>query len=264
LVLVHGFAADKDIWTLMAPHIPRRFGLIVPDLPGFGDSSRRAEERYDVATQSRRLAAFLDLVGGSPLGQVASGDGPLGQIRRLHVVASSMGGNIAARLAIDQPDRFASLTLIAPLGVVSPQPSDAERELANGRNPLLVENAADFDHLMDLVFAQPPDVLAQDFVRSYLARRAVADSRFAKHVFDDLQQHPDWFTPSDLAKIIVPTLLIWGDADRVIPAACGPLWRDQIPNARLEIMPGAGHVPMAERPLDTALTILSFLPSPHA
>jgi pimeloyl-ACP methyl ester carboxylesterase len=245
ILMLHGFAAEKDAWTMFAPHLPGRYRLIVPDLAGCGDSSRRPDQSYDVVTQSRRLAAFMDALR-LPRGQV-------------HVVANSMGGNIAARLAIDEPERFRSLTLIAPLGVVSPQPSDAERELASGRNPLIVESEADFDHLMELVFAEPPRVLSQRVVRRYLAERAIADSGFARKVFDDLRRRPDWLQPTDLAKLTAPTLLMWGDADRVIPAASAAIWQQHLPNARIETLVGCGHAPMAERPADAALALLTFL-----
>jgi abhydrolase domain-containing protein 6 len=247
IVLVHGFGADKDSWTMLAPHLPRRYRLIIPDLAGFGDSSRHHDQRYDVPSQARRLAAFLDALA----------------LRSVHVVASSMGGNIVARLAIDDPGRFRSLTLMAPLGVLSAEPSPAERELAAGRNPLIVESEADFDHLIELVFVDPPHALSQRMVRRYLAEHAMADSQFARKIFSDLQSRPDWLQPDELAKIVAPTLLVWGDDDRVIPIASAAVWKDNMPRARIETLARCGHAPMAERPLESALALVAFLQELH-
>jgi pimeloyl-ACP methyl ester carboxylesterase len=243
MMLVHGFGADKDSWAWMAAHIPRRFGLLIPDLPGWGESTQHWLSSYDVAAQATRLAAFLESMG----------------VGRVHLVGSSMGGNIAARLAIERPDLIRTLTLMAPLGVQAPEPSEAERELLGGRNPMIVETTAQFDRMMELIFVQCPAPLRNPIARQYMAGKFREAAPFSRRVFEDLQRAPDWLSPDDLARIAAPSLLLWGDSDRVIPPECGPLWQRHMPHAQLEILPACGHAPMAERPSDTALALLTFL-----
>jgi pimeloyl-ACP methyl ester carboxylesterase len=243
IVMVHGFAVDKDSWTLLVPHISRRYRVIALDLPGFGNSSHNANQSFDVKSQARRLGAFLDAL----------------RVRGPHVVANSMGGNIVARLAVDEPHRFASITLISPLGVQTPAtPSDAEVELASGHNPLIVETDNQFDHLMRLVFTRVPEALSQSIVRRYFADQAIAESSFARKIFGDLRDRPDWLQQADLVKIKVPTLVVWGDADRILSPSAAPIWAQHISGAQLEIMRGCGHAPMAERPADTAFLLNTF------
>ena len=63
LLLVHGFAGDKDNWSMIAPYLTRDYHVIAPDLPGFGENERNPELAYDIAAQTRRLKAFADTLG---------------------------------------------------------------------------------------------------------------------------------------------------------------------------------------------------------
>ena len=58
--------------------------------------------------------------------------------------------------------------------------------------------------------------------------------------------------------MVAPTLLVWGERDRIVPPVWGPVWRDALVDARLVVLPGAGHVPMVEAPDDLADAILTF------
>ena len=107
VVLLHGFGADKDLWNAVAAELTRTHRVIVPDLPGFGESSVGETERYDAESQARRVRAFLEVLG----------------VREHHLGGSSMGGAISAVYAALYPDSVKTLLLAAPPGVRSPERS---------------------------------------------------------------------------------------------------------------------------------------------
>ena len=102
VVLLHGFASMKENWSAWLPLLPRHWHLLVPDLPGFGESDYRAGADYRFETQARRLADWLV--------QVDCCD-------NLHLVGSSMGGAIATVLAHSLEPQATSLTVLNSAGI---------------------------------------------------------------------------------------------------------------------------------------------------
>ena len=170
IVMVHGFGADKDNWLRMARHFSSRYHVVVPDLPGFGESSRPTGS-YDVGTQAERLADFIQALG----------------VGKVHLVGNSMGGHIVALYAARYPDRVRSLALFDNAGVTAPHKSELFDLLEQGRpNPLVVTRVSDYDRLMDFVFVDPPVLPAP--LKRYLADRAIANQVHYEAVFQQLVQ----------------------------------------------------------------------------
>ena len=240
MLLVHGFGGDKDNFTLLARHIPDRYRPVVLDLPGFGESARHPDDRYDVRTQAARLLEFADAVG----------------LPRFHLAGNSMGGQIAARFSLDHPERVLSLMLINAAGVTSPHPSEFAQALKRGQNPLLVTTVEDFDRVMALTFVKPPAI--PGFLKRYFAERAVVTRAFNDKIFGDLTQHPDRLE-EELSRLGAPTLVLWGDTDRIIDVSAAQVFAGGIHGAQLAILKDCGHAPMIERPEETAQRYLAFL-----
>ncbi len=240
MVLVHGFGGDKDNFTLLARHIPDRYRPVVLDLPGFGESARHPGDSYDVRAQAARLREFVDAVG----------------LPRFHLAGNSMGGHIAARFTLEHPERVLSMMLINAAGVTSPHPSEFAQALQRGQNPLLVSSVEDFDRVMALTFVKPPPI--PSFLKRYFAERAVATRAFNDKIFGDLGQHPDRLD-GELSKLSAPTLVLWGDTDRIIDVSAAQVFAAGIPGAQLAILKDCGHAPMIERPEETAQRYLAFL-----
>jgi pimeloyl-ACP methyl ester carboxylesterase len=242
ILLLHGFGAEKDNWIFFAREIPDRYRVIAIDLPGFGESSRDAAEHYDVRSQSARLLAFVDALG----------------LPRFHLAGNSMGGNIAARFALDHPERVRSLALIDAGGVVAPHPSEVARAIAAGQSPLVVDSVADFDRIMALLFVKQPPI--PGFIKRHLAERALANRDFNQKIFSDLLAAPARLE-GELPNLRAPTLVVWGAGDRIIDVSAAGVFAAAIPGAQTAIIAACGHSPMIERPAETAARYLAFLAS---
>ena len=150
------------------------------------------------------------------------------------LVGHSMGGAIAAELAASQPDAVRRLVLVAPAGL--PLGRSVPARLP-GLAAFLRQTAPTFLPVLAL------DTLRADPGTLWRATRDV--------IARDVREH--------LGAIAAPTLLIWGEHDTLVPTRLAGTFRDAIPGARLLILPGAGHVPMFDRPADFNRAVLAFL-----
>lgn len=240
VLLVHGFGADKNNWLRFARHLTPHYRVIAIDLPGFGDSDK-PHASYDVGTQAERLATFTEALG----------------IQRLHLVGNSMGGHISALYAARYPERVMSLGLFAPSGIHSPRKSELFSRLEKGEpNPLVVRSTDDFEALLDFVFVEPPTLPRG--VRQYLAERATANADHYQAVFEQLVTRYIPLEP-ELPKIQAPTLLLWGDQDRVLDVSSIEVMQPLLTHASVVVMDHCGHAPMIERPKETAAHYQAFL-----
>ncbi|ASP38989.1 alpha/beta hydrolase [Bacterioplanes sanyensis] len=246
LLLLHGFAVDKDNWLRFARHLSD-FRIIAPDFPGHGDSSYQAQLTYNFTQQSQWLAAFIDAIG----------------LQRMHVVGNSMGGGIAVLLAHQHPQRVQSLTLMNAAGVFPPKPSEFQRRLEEtGDNPLVVQSHEDFLALQAFALEQPPflpwpatDVLAQ---------RAMARSGMNEKIFVDIMAEAEQNRRSGdnltrLAELTVPVMIVWGEQDRVLDVSSVAVFRQHIRQQDSYILPGVGHAPMLEVPQTSANLVAEFV-----
>jgi abhydrolase domain-containing protein 6 len=236
-LLVHGFAADKDNWTRLATHLTADYDVVALDLPGHGESTRDPDASYDIASQVARLEAFREALELGPL----------------HLAGNSMGGHIATSYTVRYPDAVATLALLNPGGVTSPERSELSLALEAGHNPLLVENVEDYDRLLAFAFVEPPAM--PGVVKTYFAERAVENRPFNDKIWGDLHTVPQPLEPV-LSEVAAPTLVIWGDSDRVLDPSAAAVFGAGIPGAKVIIMEHIGHAPMIERPEETAALLL--------
>ncbi len=242
IVLLHGIFAEKDHWVDFARPLTDQYRVIAPDIPGFGESTRRADQAYDYGAHVTRLAAFLDALG----------------LAKVHLAGNSMGGTIAALFALQHPERVASVAFIgAPHGIRSPQPSTMDRLIDTGQRPLVAHDATAFKAMMDLVFEKRPflpypilHASEQDALRNAASNTRLWDAQLKDRYL--LEQH--------LARLQQPpTLVLWGDSDRVFDRSGLQTVQKLLPQAHIAALPGIGHLPMMEAPADTAQRYARFL-----
>lgn len=240
ILMIHGFAASKDNWLPLARHLTDRYRVIAIDLPGFGDSSK-PEGSYDVGTQVERIARFTHAL----------------QLDDLHLIGNSMGGHISALYAARYPQQVRTLALIANAGITAPRKSELFARLEGGEaNPLVVKSSEDFQRLLDFLFVEPPALPAP--LQRHLAGQAVARSQWHERIFAQLVQRYIPLEP-ELGKIQAPTLLLWGEQDRVLDVSSIEVMQARLKQAEVVVMPDTGHAPMIERPDETARHYQAFL-----
>ena len=242
LVLVHGFGGDKDNWSFYAPYIKQDYRLIFPDLPGFGENDRSMAPDHSIAAQAERLRDFLDVL----------------KIDKCHLGGNSMGGAIALRFALDFPERLHSLTLFNNAGVIGTEESELQQLVLQGESPLVPRTMADIDRLMAFV-AHKPRWVPQQFKRVMFGEmkrhEALLDKIFNQIVEDALNGPLN----DRLGEIKLPTQIIWGRHDRLLDVTCAVVQHEGIPQSELVIFEDVGHIPMIEKPAETARHHLAFL-----
>lgn len=240
MLLLHGFAGDGDNWVRFVPYLREHYRLLVPDLPGFGDTGYLPNQSYSLLRQIARLKDFMDML----------------HLDRVHLCGNSMGGYIAAGFAAAHPERIATLALFNAAGVDMTVRSPFYNAALAGENLLLTRKPADFDQILRLVYHKRPFV--PGFLRDYLVNRAMAAAEDQDLIFHEIFGERIWLD-EHLPAISAPTLILWGDDDRVLDISSIKLFQAGVPHAQVAIIPACGHVPMLEKPLSTARVYKRFV-----
>jgi pimeloyl-ACP methyl ester carboxylesterase len=244
VLLLHGLGGSKENWLLLARYLTGEHRILIPDLPGWGESSRMPDEDYGLRAQARRVRAFVGALG----------------LPNAHVVGHSMGGAIAGTYAAHYTSRVATLTLVEPAGVPFPA-NEFAREVLAGRNLFDYGTREQLQAFGTYLFQQPPWIpprLLDVLVDQNLARRA-----FQGELFEQLSQGEDAEgLASRLPMIRVPVLVIWCNGDRVIDKAAMDTVLAGLPQARGVTLYGCSHMPMLESPRELAQPISEFVRAP--
>lgn len=235
LLLIHGFGGDKDNWPIYARYFTRSYRIIVPDLPGFGESSREADANYTIAAQTPRLHAFARALN----------------IDSMHIAGNSMGGALALEYALTYPDHVQTLTLFNSAGVAGENKSELQLKAEQGECPLTVSSPKEFDELIRFIFYRPmpiPGVIKRVLCEQAIERRAFLDRVFWS-LFAEFEDGP---LNDQLQALRAPTLIVWGRHDRVIDVSCTDVLAERIPDNRCIVFEKTGHVSMIERHAEAA------------
>ncbi|MDJ0701071.1 MAG: alpha/beta hydrolase [Woeseiaceae bacterium] len=242
MLLIHGFGADKDNWSLLARVLRRDFRLIAPDLPGFGDNDKTPGKDYRPRDQARYLAAFVDAMG----------------LDRFHLAGNSMGGYIALEFALAFPGRLKSMALLNNAGVSMPNKSDVFLAADRGDNVLVVNSVEEFAALLEKIAYK--SLPFPRYVLNYLGDKAVTQRDFIDPIFwlmhDDIVNRP---LDDRLHEIEVPTLIVWGSHDQILDVSSVDSMKDRLPNNEVVVFDDVGHVPMIECPKETAAAYRDFI-----
>ena len=241
LVLVHGFTGSKENWLPLMRALGGEVRVVAPDLPGWGESERRAGEDYGPSAQAQRLAAFLAALPEKPT----------------LVVGHSMGGQIVGLLAVEHPELAPRLLLMSAAGVRF-RDNQFGRAVLAGDNPFQATNRAEVHRYLGIVFTDPPFVPWP--VDEALARQRRRDAAFEQQVLDRIGRSPEALKLQPLLpQVRAPTLLLWCRDDRVIDASSVPIFQAGLPQSEAVLLKGCGHMPMMAQPQETAQAIKAFL-----
>ena len=204
----HGIQFAKP-WT-------EKFRVILPNHPGFGETADDAR----IGAMQHYVLHYLDFFEQLGLGKV-------------HLAGASMGGRLAAEFAVSHNDRLKSLILAAPAGLEVPEHPPANfRDLPPGEMfALLTNNMAFLSPFLPP--AVPPELFAQARAR---------EGQSAGKVMASPSSLDHW-----MHRITVPTLLLWGKEDKVLPVGRVKAWTDRLPKATtLRIFKDVGHLTFDE------------------
>jgi len=240
IVLLHGYTGSKDNWTRFAVYLTKDYHVVIPDIPGYGESSMIEKAPYDLSNQVWRLHKFAQLI----------------ELKKFHVAGNSMGGLFAGSYAVRYPDEIISVGLFDAAGVRSLEKSTVMQMIEKDKNLLVLKDSNDLPRLMSLFFTNPPSLpypLKRVFIQTALANREFYEKE-RKEIF------PDFYSrENELPNIKAQTLILWGDQDKVLDVSSVPVFEKGLENHKTVIIKDCGHVPMLERPQETATHYIDFI-----
>jgi pimeloyl-ACP methyl ester carboxylesterase len=264
---VHGLGGASTNWTDLAALLAVRFDGWALDLPGFGRSRPPARTSYSVRGHVAAVVDVLERIVAEP-GDAAG--------RPAHLLGNSLGGLVALFVAASRPDLVATLTLVSPampvyrvpgafsrtllLLLLPGIPALAERRLSGVTPEQQVRG------MVQMCFGDPRRVPRVRLEQALEEMRERAGQPWATQaltrsmrglITSYLRVGPRnaWRLARSLRP---PTLVVWGDRDRLVDPALAPRLADAVPDARLQVLEGVGHVAMLEAPEPTARAVLAL------
>lgn len=248
LLLLHGGGGGAGNWYRLLDSLGRRARVIAPDLPGFGHSDDVALEPPLGMQAARLLVQLLDALGAE----------------RADVLGTSFGGLAALRMAAHYPGRVRRLVLLDSAGLAPAAPGPLWWATRPGiaRWALRPGMAGTRWLLRRLLTSTPLPPADEDALVRYLTASAHRHARVipgALRAFLQGRRQREWLDRDELAAIRAPVLLLWGERDRFFPVAHGRAARPAFADARLRVIPEAGHSPNWERPDEVLRELHEFL-----
>lgn len=238
LMLLHGFGGNKDNFTRVARYLTPQYRVIIPDHIGFGESTHYDDADYTPTAQAERLHAFTQAL----------------RLTTFHLGGNSMGGQIAMAYAARYPGEVASLWLLNPAGVLNaPRSELAKIFLETGRNPLIARSEDDFAATFAFVMSDPPFVPRP--ILNVMAQERIRNADLEERIFVQIATAS---VESSVRGMKTPTLIVWGEHDRVIHVGTAEVLHKLMPRSQVVVMPGIGHLPMIESPRESADDYLRF------
>ena len=240
LVLLHGDGESAFDWTWTLPALARTRRVYAPDLPGSGENAKLATDLSPAALE-RFAASFLDAA----------------KIGRAAVVGSSLGGLVALRLALSEPSRVSALVLVASSGLGRAVNLGLSALVVPGYGDLAIAWAGTTTGAAQrargrarLLFAGPDRAPRAWVSEQYRLARTpgflAAQLAALRAELDPLGQREVLL--DELSSLTMPTLLVWGERDRVLPVSQARPALARLQKGSLEIIPDCGHLPQVEWP----------------
>ena len=234
LLLIHGFGGDLLSWQFNQAAWAEDRPVIAIDLPGHGGSSKQVPQA-DLHGLAGMVAAAMDAL----------------ELPRAHLAGHSLGGAVAMQLALDQPERVASVTLVCSAGLGS----EVNAEYIEGF--ITADKRRELKRVVEALFADP-SLVTREMVDDLLrykrldgvgeALRSIADACFAGGRQGVLLR-------DRLSELQVPVQAVWGEDDRILPAAHA----EAIPPDHRHVLTGAGHMVHLEKPEQVNRIVADFL-----
>ncbi|WP_099023928.1 alpha/beta fold hydrolase [Mycolicibacterium palauense] len=251
VLLLHGITRSLEDWSAQVTRLSQRYRVIAPDLPGFGYSARKPGPATPLALADG-VAETLDA---------------LAETRACHVIGNSLGGTVAMQLLAAHPDRVGSLVLVNSAGFGS-SVTPLLRLLTVpgvGRYVATHTTAAGARLMERQIFADPALATTERIEHALALGARPGNGAFVHELANVLGTPRGVRAPwrrtllGAVTRHPRPTMIMWGDRDRILPARHFDAARTHFPHARTHMFAGVGHMPQIERPDEFARLVLPFL-----
>ncbi len=245
LLFVHGFGGNKDTWNRLVEALDDKYHVIVIDLPGHGESISEKTLGYTISEQAKRVYAFVEAK----------------HLKGLYLFGHSMGGAIALRYTINHPETLKALILIDSMGMVKTKSDGVKLVERSDKNPLYdVCTEERLETLLRYSLYKPPYI--PDIIKEAILQEKCERRDLEKVLYEDMYKDVCCFR--EIAKKIdIPTLILWGDKDRMTHIDNATLFHETIKESKLVILKEIGHVPILEDPERTADEVKKFIKQVH-
>lgn len=233
LVLLHGLIDDKNSFVPAAEDLSASFRVILPDLQGHGDNVQTPGRDYSIRGQVDFVADLLEAL----------------DIEELVIGGNSMGGQVAAAFALTYPDQVRRLMLLNATGMLLDAPSTYSAYPDDIDVAYLNEMYAN-------VFINPPPIPGP--IMRHLAEDLNAKAPFYNQLIDAVVDGKNYRLDDQIGTLAMPTLVIWGTDDRLVPIHYAEAYHAALPNSDLLILE-AGHAPQLELPDAVSDAMMAFI-----
>jgi 2-hydroxy-6-oxonona-2,4-dienedioate hydrolase len=235
LILLHGLGASAERWSRVIPALSKYFHVIIPDIIGFGYSDKPAVE-YTMDFFIDFFKAFLDNL----------------RISDSNIIGSSFGGHVATEFAIRFNRMVDKLVLVSPAGMMKTSTPTLDRYIMAALYPV-------YEHVYEAFrgMAYESDAVNEEIVTDFINRMRLTNAKYAfMSTVLGIRYAPK--LNGRLSNIVAPTLLVWGEQDKMIPLQYSREY-DEIPKRERVVIKNCGHTPYVERPMMFNKIVLKFL-----
>ena len=233
ILLLHGLGGSLERWSKVIPFFSNNYRLIIPDIVGFGYSDKPHVE-YSIEFFIKFIENFIQALN----------------IDNLYVIGSSFGGLLALEFAIKFPKKVNKLVLLSPAGMMNRVTPTLNLYISAALYPTFYNVATAY---YEMVY--DPRSVTEASIRDFINRMSLNNAKYAfMSTLISLKNNPDL---KDRLKINIPTLLIWGKDDQLMPLKYAKDFK--IPNSELVIFNNCGHYPHVEKVEEFNKTVFQFL-----
>lgn len=228
VLLVHGLFANKEQWKSMMPLLAsKHYHVVALDLPGYGKSLGYPLKDYDLNNQISLIHQFVEKLG----------------IKKFDIAGNSMGGAISELYSQKYPEQIISVAFLgSPLGINSPKPSETDELFKQGANPFVVTTKDEFNRILGLIFVRPVPMDEEKIKK--IVQKNQAEQEKLKAITKIVLGYRGVFDVPVNSKI--PTLITWGDKDKIFDVSGAYKLHDNIKNSTLVVLTDMGHMPHME------------------
>ena len=240
ILFIHGLGSSADRWLGIPSALSANFHTVSLDLPGFGESDKPATMDYTIENFRKTVVDFIN--------ELAINDA------KTSIVGHSLGGYIAAEVAIENKNMVERLVLIDSSGMLKKPTPLLEEYLKVAINPTKDKVRKVFEQMV-----AAPTRIPTKLVEGFISRINLPNAKYAFK--STLANSANTQIGLGRLKLIesIPTLILWGSEDKVIPPEHSRLFKENIANSHIEIIPDAGHAPFAEKPDQVCEILRNFL-----